>query len=125
AKEGVSHDEIIENIDIGGPAMLRASAKNYADVAVIVDPNDYESVLELLEEDVLEVTVRQELAAKVFRHTAHYDSMIATYSSAEMNDLFTETYTRSFERVQSLRYGENPHQEATFYEIPNYKGISL
>src|SRR5699024_4468304 len=71
------------------------------------------------------VTVRQELAAKVFRHTAHYDSMIATYFSAEMNDLFTETYTRSFERVQSLRYGENPHQEATFYEIPNYKGISL
>ncbi|HZW68481.1 MAG TPA: bifunctional phosphoribosylaminoimidazolecarboxamide formyltransferase/IMP cyclohydrolase [Pseudogracilibacillus sp.] len=125
AKEGVSHDEIIENIDIGGPAMLRASAKNYEDVAVIVDPNDYDSVLELLQDDTLEVTVRQELAAKVFRHTAHYDSMIATYFSAEMNDLFTETYTRSFERVQSLRYGENPHQEATFYEIPNYKGISL
>ena len=103
AKEGVSHDEIIENIDIGGPAMLRASAKNYEDVAVIVDPNDYNNVLELLEKGVLEVSIRQELAAKVFRHTAHYDSMIATYFSSETNDLFTETFTRTYERVQSLR----------------------
>ncbi|HLR43026.1 MAG TPA: bifunctional phosphoribosylaminoimidazolecarboxamide formyltransferase/IMP cyclohydrolase, partial [Pseudogracilibacillus sp.] len=125
AKEGVSHEEIIENIDIGGPAMLRASAKNYEDVAVIVNPNDYENVLELLKDDVLTVEVRRELAAAVFRHTAHYDSMIATYFTEETNDLFTETYSRTFERVQSLRYGENPHQKATFYEIPNYKGISL
>lgn len=125
AKDGVSHEEIIENIDIGGPAMLRASAKNYEDVAVIVDPKDYEQVLELLQNDALESAVRQELAAKVFRHTAHYDSMIATYFTAETNDLFTETYSRTYERVQPLRYGENPHQEATFYEIPNYEGISL
>lgn len=125
AKENVSHEEVIENIDIGGPAMLRASAKNYEDVAVVVDPNDYENVLELLEDGVLEVAARKELAAKVFRHTAHYDSMIATYFTSETNDLFTETYSRTYERVQRLRYGENPHQEATFYEIPNYKGISL
>src|SRR5699024_4795678 len=125
AKQGVSHEDAIENIDIGGPAMLRASAKNYEDVAVIVDPSDYDNILELLENDVLEVAVRKELAAKVFRHTAHYDSMIATYFTAETNDLFTETFTRTYERVQSLRYGENPHQEATFYEIPNYTGISL
>lgn len=125
AKDGVSHEEIIENIDIGGPAMLRASAKNYEDVAVIVNPSDYENVLELLEGDVLTVEVRRQLAAAVFRHTAHYDSMIANYFTEETNDLFTETYSRTFERVQSLRYGENPHQEATFYEIPNYKGISL
>lgn len=125
AKDGVSHDEIIENIDIGGPTMLRAAAKNYEDVAVIVNPEDYENVLELLQDDVLTVEVRQELAAQVFRHTAHYDSMIAKYFTETTNDLFTDTYSRTFERVQSLRYGENPHQEATFYEIPNYQGISL
>lgn len=125
AKPGVSHDEIVENIDIGGPTMLRAAAKNYQDVAVIVDPNNYESILELLEDDVLEIEVRKELAAEVFRHTAHYDSMIASYFTEETNDLFTPTFSRTFERVESLRYGENPHQEATFYEIPNYTGISL
>lgn len=125
AKDNVTHDDIIENIDIGGPAMLRASAKNYEDVAVIVDPNDYDHVLELLQEKALGEAVRKELAAKVFRHTAHYDSMIAAYFTEETNELFTETYSRTYERVQSLRYGENPHQEATFYEIPNYKGISL
>lgn len=125
AKENISHDDIIENIDIGGPTMLRASAKNYQDVAVVVNPNDYDHVLALLEKDALSEEVRRELAAQVFRHTAHYDSMIANYFTEETNDLFTDTYSRTFERVQSLRYGENPHQEATFYEIPNYKGISL
>src|SRR5699024_5709152 len=125
AKEGVSHDEIIENIDIGGPAMLRASAKNYEDVAVIVDPNDYDFLLEELANDGLSIDVRKGLAAKVFRHTAHYDGMIATYFTEETDELFTDTHSRTFERVQSLRYGENPHQEATFYEIPNYKGVSL
>lgn len=125
AKTGVSHDEIVENIDIGGPTMLRAAAKNYQDVAVIVDPNNYESTLELLRKDQLTPEVRKEFAAEVFRHTAHYDSMIANYFTEETNDLFTPTFSRTFERVQSLRYGENPHQEATFYEIPNYQGISL
>lgn len=125
AKEGVTDEDIVENIDIGGPAMLRAAAKNYEDVTVIVDPKDYDNILELLQEDALEVAVRQELAAKVFRHTAHYDSIIANYFTEETNDLFTETYSRTFERVQTLRYGENPHQEATFYEIPNYRGISI
>lgn len=123
--KGASHEEIIENIDIGGPAMLRAAAKNYEDVAVIVNPARYSTILELLEKDLLTVEVRKELAAEVFRHTAHYDSMIAKYFSDETSDLFTETFTRTFERVQSLRYGENPHQEAAFYGIPNYKGISL
>src|SRR5690625_2457907 len=77
AKEGVTDEDIVENIDIGGPAMLRAAAKNYEDVTVIVDPKDYDNILELLQEDALEVAVRKELAAKVFRHTAHYDSIIA------------------------------------------------
>lgn len=125
AKEGVSHEEIIENIDIGGPTMLRAAAKNYEDVAVIVNPAMYDKVLELMQKDGLTNEVRKELAAEVFRHTAHYDGMIATYFTKETNDLFTPTFSRTFERVQSLRYGENPHQEATFYEIPNYDGISL
>lgn len=125
AREGVSHEEIIENIDIGGPAMLRASAKNYEDVAVIVDPEDYDHILQLLKDGQLTSEVKQKLAAKVFRHTAHYDSMIATYFTSKSDELFTDTYTRTFERVQHLRYGENPHQQATFYEIPNYKGISL
>lgn len=125
AKTGVSHEEIVENIDIGGPTMLRAAAKNYQDVAVIVDPENYESTLELLKTDMLTVEVRKEFAAEVFRHTAHYDGMIANYFTEETNDLFTPTFTRTFERVQSLRYGENPHQEATFYELPNYQGISL
>lgn len=125
AKEGVSHEEIIENIDIGGPTMLRAAAKNYEDVAVIVNPAMYDKVLELMQKDSLTNEVRKELAAEVFRHTAHYDGMIATYFTKETNDLFTPTFSRTFERVQSLRYGENPHQEATFYEIPNYEGVSL
>lgn len=125
AKADVSHEEIVENIDIGGPTMLRAAAKNYQDVAVIVDPANYENTLELLKKDALTEEVRKEFAAEVFRHTAHYDGMIANYFTEETNDLFTPTFTRTFERVQSLRYGENPHQEATFYELPNYQGISL
>jgi len=125
AKSNVSHEDIIENIDIGGPTMLRAAAKNYQDVAVIVNPAMYDRVLELLQQEALTTEVRKELAAEVFRHTAHYDGMIAAYFTTETDELFTPTFSRTFERVQSLRYGENPHQEATFYEIPNYDGISL
>lgn len=127
AKEEATHEDIVENIDIGGPAMLRASAKNYEHVTVVVDPEDYESVLELLQQGALELEVRKELAAKVFRHTANYDSVIAQYMTGQVSDreLFTETYTRTYEQVQQLRYGENPHQDAAFYEIPNYGGISL
>lgn len=125
AKDDVSHDEIVENIDIGGPTMLRAAAKNYQDVVVIVDPANYERTLDLLKNDALTLEVRKNYAAEVFRHTAHYDGMIANYFTEETGDLFTPTFSRTFERVQSLRYGENPHQQATFYEIPNYSGISL
>lgn len=125
AKTDVSHEEIVENIDIGGPTMLRAAAKNYQDVVVIVDPKNYDSTLELLKKDELTVDVKRKFAAEVFRHTAHYDGMIANYFTEETGDTFTPTLSRTFERVQSLRYGENPHQQATFYEIPNYQGISL
>ena len=125
AKTDVSHNDIVENIDIGGPTMLRAAAKNYQDVTVIVDPEDYDDALTLLEKDELTKKQRKQFAAKVYRHTAHYDGMIANYFTEETGELFTPTFTRTFERVQSLRYGENPHQEATFYELPNYKGVSL
>ncbi|MFA1819422.1 bifunctional phosphoribosylaminoimidazolecarboxamide formyltransferase/IMP cyclohydrolase [Virgibacillus oceani] len=115
-KEGVSAEDIIENIDIGGPAMLRASAKNFADVTVVVDPSDYEGVLEKLQEGNLTIGARQKLAAKVFRHTANYDAMIAGYFTEETEEDFPETYTVTYEKVQTLRYGENPHQKAAFYK---------
>src|SRR5699024_2747810 len=125
AKENITHEEIIENTELVGATMLRDSAKNFKDVTVVVNPDDYDAVLQMLAEDNLTFEKRQQLAAQVFRHTAHYDSMIANYFTEVTGDLFTDTHSPTFEAVQSLRYGENPHQEATFYEIPNYKGISL
>ena len=124
-KEGVSDEEIIENIDIGGPTMLRAAAKNFTDVAVVVDPNDYEQVLASLKENKLGHEQRQTLAAKVFRHTANYDAMIARYFSTQTNEEFPENYTVTYEKVQSLRYGENPHQKAAFYKDPIETSLSL
>lgn len=118
AREGVSDEEIIENIDIGGPSMLRAAAKNFADVAIAVDPADYEAILEALRNDQLDWKKRQQLAAKVFRHTAHYDAMIANYFSGQTEEAYPETYTVTYEKVQTLRYGENPHQQAAFYRTP-------
>ncbi|GAB3804671.1 bifunctional phosphoribosylaminoimidazolecarboxamide formyltransferase/IMP cyclohydrolase [Virgibacillus kimchii] len=118
-KEGATDEDIIENIDIGGPAMLRASAKNYADVTVVVDPADYQEVLENLQADSLTAEIRKRLAAKVFRHTANYDAMIAGYFTGETEEGgFPETYTVTYEKVQTLRYGENPHQKAAFYKNP-------
>ena len=121
-KEGVSHAEIIENIDIGGPSMLRSASKNYASIPVIVDPNDYEPVLKELKEqgDTCPMT-REYLAAKVFRHTAAYDTIIAQYLTDKCGDKFPENYTVTYEKVQNLRYGENPHQEAAFYKTYNPK----
>ena len=115
-KEGVSAEEIIENIDIGGPAMLRASAKNFADVTVVVDPSDYDSILKDMQENQLTIGARQKLAAKVFRHTANYDAMIAGYFTEVTEEEFPETHTITYEKVQVLRYGENPHQKAAFYK---------
>ena len=122
AKEGVTEAEAIENIDIGGPTMLRAAAKSFEDVTVVVDPSDYDQVIEGLSNDQLTHDVRRQLASKVFRHTANYDAMIAGYMTEEP---FPETYTVTYEKVQSLRYGENPHQTAAFYKKANEKGASL
>jgi len=112
----VKHDEIIENIDIGGPTMLRAAAKNYQYVSVIVDPKDYSYIIEEMRnlgEICLET--KQFLAAKVFQYTSSYDILIAEYfnkiNNIEMPDLISFT----FELKEKLRYGENPHQQAAFY----------
>ena len=121
-KPGVTHEEIIENIDIGGPSMLRSASKNYKFIPVVVDPNDYEKVIEELKangETTLET--REKLAAKVFRHTANYDAMIASYLTEKTGEKYPEKLTITYDKVQDLRYGENPHQSAAFYKNMNPK----
>jgi len=121
-KDGVSHEEIIENIDIGGPSMLRSASKNYASIPVLVDPADYAVVLEELKANgETTLSTRERLAAKVFRHTAAYDTIISQYLTAKCEEKFPENYTVTYEKVQDLRYGENPHQEAAFYKTYNPK----
>src|SRR5699024_10078727 len=100
-------------------------AKNYTDVAVVVDPSDYEDVLEKLKTNQLNEAERKRLAAKVFRHTAQYDSLISQYFSKETDDLYPEHLTVTYEKVQTLRYGENPHQQASFYKHPLAADASL
>ena len=115
-KEGVSHEEIIENIDIGGPTMIRAAAKNYPFVTVITDPEDYERVIgEIRKEGDTSLATKELLAAKVFVHTAHYDALIANYFSNRVGMHSPKTLTLTYEKKQDLRYGENPHQKAAFY----------
>lgn len=124
-KPGVTLEEAVENIDIGGPTMLRSAAKNNQDVAVVVDPQDYEIVLNELRacKEVSRET-KFYLAAKVFEHTANYDSMIASYLRMQRGDTsLPEKLTMTFEKVQDMRYGENPHQKAAFYmEVGKTKG---
>ncbi len=124
-KPGVKLEEAIENIDIGGPTMLRSAAKNNQDVTVIVDPEDYEVVLkELTTNKKVSKETNFYLATKVFEHTANYDSMIASYLKVQRGDYkLPEKLTMTFEKVQDMRYGENPHQEAAFYmEVGKTKG---
>ena len=121
-KAGVTHEEIIENIDIGGPSMLRSASKNYASIPVICDPKDYDKVLaEIKENGETTLETREKLAAKVFRHTARYDAMIADYLTKKTEEKFPESLTITFDKVQDLRYGENPHQQAAFYKGMNPK----
>jgi phosphoribosylaminoimidazolecarboxamide formyltransferase/IMP cyclohydrolase len=117
-KEDVELSEAIENIDIGGPTMLRAAAKNYQDVTVIVDPADYSKVLDEFE-DLKDISpdTKFKLAYKVFEYTSNYDTMIAKYLKDQLKEeFFPENYSMTFEKVQDLRYGENPHQKAVFYK---------
>lgn len=115
-KEGSTHEEIIENIDIGGPSMLRSAAKNYEDVVVLCDPSDYEMVLEKFEAgEKFDKADRALLALKVFEHTSHYDALIASYLQKHTKrEEPGKTVTLTYELAQSLRYGENPHQKAWF-----------
>ncbi|HEX9020255.1 MAG TPA: bifunctional phosphoribosylaminoimidazolecarboxamide formyltransferase/IMP cyclohydrolase [Nitrospirota bacterium] len=120
AKPGCKLEEAIENIDIGGPTMLRSAAKNYTDVAVVVSPRDYGRVLEELRKTgEVSAKTRFELCRTVFLHTARYDSAISAYLEgqvpADEKTRFPNILTLQFEKVQNLRYGENPHQQAAFY----------
>ncbi|NWL89314.1 bifunctional phosphoribosylaminoimidazolecarboxamide formyltransferase/inosine monophosphate cyclohydrolase [Paenibacillus sp. 79R4] len=119
AKPGVAYEEAIENIDIGGPTMLRSAAKNHAFVSVVVDANDYSQVLnEIRDGGDTTLETRKQLAAKVFRHTAAYDALISDYLSSKLGDPLPERLTVTYEKIQDLRYGENPHQKAAFYRKP-------
>ena len=125
SKSECSFDEAVENIDIGGPAMLRAAAKNHQDVTVLVSPDDYSSVLEEMRrnQNAVSYTTNLALAKKVFAHTAQYDGAIANYLSS-LNEQhehakrspYPQTLHLAFERVQEMRYGENPHQQAAVYQ---------
>ena len=123
-KEGVSEEEIIENIDIGGPSMLRSAAKNFNDVAVVTDINDYVKILEELEQGGISYETRRALAIKVFNTTASYDAAIANYFNKKDN-LVPERLTLSYKLQDSLRYGENPHQKAYHYVQDNNESYAL
>ena len=123
-KEGVSEEEIIENIDIGGPSMLRSAAKNFNDVAVVTDINDYAKILEELEKGGISYETRRALAIKVFNTTASYDAAIANYFNKKDN-LVPERLTLSYKLQDSLRYGENPHQKAYHYVQDNNESYAL
>ncbi|MEH7545532.1 MULTISPECIES: bifunctional phosphoribosylaminoimidazolecarboxamide formyltransferase/IMP cyclohydrolase [Bacillaceae] len=119
AKPDVTVADAIENIDIGGPSMLRASAKNHQYLTVVVDPADYATVIEEFKADgTTTLETRRKLAAKVFRHTAAYDALIAEYMTNLAQEETPETLTVTYDLKQTLRYGENPHQKAAFYRKP-------
>jgi phosphoribosylaminoimidazolecarboxamide formyltransferase / IMP cyclohydrolase len=115
AREGVSPEDVIEQIDIGGPSMLRSAAKNFASVTTVVDPVDYASVLAAITAGEDDLDMRRRLAAKVFEHTAAYDAAIAAWFAAQQKEKFPERMILPLERAQGLRYGENPGQAAAFY----------
>jgi len=116
ARDDATIDDAIENIDIGGPAMIRAASKNHDGVAVIVSPDDYDGVLEHLNNGTLSIEERRRLAAKAYAHTASYDTAITRYLSASLgDDALGERFLYSGRLSERLRYGENPHQSAAFY----------
>jgi phosphoribosylaminoimidazolecarboxamide formyltransferase/IMP cyclohydrolase len=135
AREDCTLDDAIENIDIGGPAMVRASAKNHAFVSIVVDPSDYPRVLDEIvnNEGVVTDATRFDLAVKAFEHTARYDGMIANYlgkisfdeAEEKENDEFPRTINLQFNKAQEMRYGENPHQKAAFYTEPGLTEASI
>jgi phosphoribosylaminoimidazolecarboxamide formyltransferase/IMP cyclohydrolase len=130
ARTGCTYEDAVENIDIGGPAMVRAAAKNHASVAVVVDPADYVGLLDELavHEGGTTLATRSRLAAKAFGHTARYDSMVSGYlltQHAIPQEPFPKVLPLVFEKVQDLRYGENPHQLAAFYRETLARGAGV
>lgn len=123
-KPSVTLADAIENIDIGGPAMLRSAAKNHKDVVVVCDPEDYGQVIKELEENgEVSYKTKYRFALKVFQHTAAYDAMISDYLRKEIEGELPDNLTLTFEKVQDLRYGENPHQKAYYYkEVKPWEG---
>jgi len=122
ARPDCTDAEAIENIDVGGPAMLRAAAKNHEHIAVVVDPADYEPVLAALKDGGVPAAMRRQLAIKAFSHTARYDTAIGTYLRAHSagSDEWASPLLKSWELAQALRYGENPHQRAALYRTPEH-----
>jgi phosphoribosylaminoimidazolecarboxamide formyltransferase/IMP cyclohydrolase len=123
-KPNVHPDAVIEQIDIGGPSMLRSAAKNFPSVFAVVDPADYERVLAALRAGDNDVDLRRLLAAKVFAHTGAYDSAIAAWFAEQRGELFPAQMSISLDRVQPLRYGENPGQQAAFYVEHGASGLA-
>ncbi len=137
ADPNCSLEKAIENIDIGGPTMVRAAAKNHKDVAIVVDFNDYDSIIEMMDDNNNSLTYdkRFDLAIKAFEHTAQYDGAIANYFGTKAPDYgivnedstrdFPRTLNMQFVKLQGMRYGENPHQKAAFYKDVNLNGSSI
>ena len=129
ADPDASLEQIIENIDIGGPAMIRSAAKNYAFVAVLVDPEDYPQLVQEMKNNGSGISAgtRIHLAAKAFAHTARYDDIIATFLSERTGETaaFPNTLKLQFDKVQDMRYGENPHQKAAFYREREFQETSV
>ncbi len=128
AAGGAAENEVLENIDIGGPTLLRAAAKNFPSVIGVVRPDDYERVLQCLRErGEVDLDTRRGLAAEVFRHISRYDSLISVYLAGGSDAMlsYPEEMTVPLRRGHTLRYGENPHQSAAFYEVPGSSSLSL
>jgi phosphoribosylaminoimidazolecarboxamide formyltransferase/IMP cyclohydrolase len=130
ARPDCTYSQAVENIDIGGPAMVRAAAKNHESVAVVVDPADYRAVVDELATNSGATTLatRSRLAAKAYAHTARYDTMVSSYLLARHavpTERFPSTLPLVFDKVQDLRYGENPHQQAAFYRELNARGAGV
>lgn len=134
ARENCTLEDAIENIDIGGPTMLRSAAKNYRDVAVVCDPADYDGIIAEMKKNngSLSVDTRFELAKKTFSHTAQYDGAITNYLSSlkadkkhQNRNTYPDILNLQFEKVQDMRYGENPHQSAAFYRERNMEAGAL
>src|SRR6201993_1650363 len=126
-EKGADFEECIENIDIGGPAMIRAAAKNHNDVAVVVEASDYQAVLDELKANQGATTLflRRKLAAKAYARTAAYDAAISNWFASELNTEAPDFRAFGGRLIQALRYGENPHQKAAFYRLPDKRpGVS-